>query len=62
MKLFATVRLTQEDDREPRDVDIINDKELLEEDDEDFEYMPSGKRYAYSREYKLAAIDYFQTI
>jgi hypothetical protein len=61
VKLFATIRLTQEDDREPRDIDIANDKELLEEDDKDFEYMPSGKQYVYSREHKLAAIDYFQT-
>jgi hypothetical protein len=61
VKLFATIRLTQEDDREPRDIDIANNKELLEEDDKDFEYMPSGKQYVYSREHKLAAIDYFQT-
>jgi hypothetical protein len=61
VKLFATIRLTQEDNGEPRDVDIANNKELPEEDDKDFEYMPSGKRYTYSREHKLAAIDYFQT-
>ena len=30
-------------------------------DDLDFEYLPT-KRYSYSREHKLAAIDYFQTI
>jgi hypothetical protein len=62
VKLFATIRLTQEDDGEPRDIDIVNDKELPKEDDEDFEYMPSGKRYVYSQEHKLTAIDYFQTI
>ena len=60
MKLFATIRLTQEDDGEPRDIDIVNDKELPKEDDEDFEYMPSGKRYVYSQEHKLTAIDYFR--
>jgi hypothetical protein len=59
MKLFATIRLTQEDNREPRDIDIINDKEVLDNEDNNFEYILSGKRYAYSREHKLAAIDYF---
>ena len=59
MKLFATIRLTQEDDREPGDIDIINDKEVLDDEDDDFEYILSRKRYAYSREYKLAAINYF---
>ena len=43
VKLFVTVRLAQEDNREPGDVNITNNKELLEEDDKDFEYMPSGK-------------------
>ena len=47
MKLFATICLTQEDDREPRDIDIINDKEVLDDEDDDFEYIPSRKRYAY---------------
>jgi hypothetical protein len=59
IKLFATIRLTQEDNREPRDIDIINDKEVLDNEDNNFEYILSGKRYAYSREHKLAAIDYF---
>jgi len=61
VKLFATIRLTQEDDGEPGDIDIVNDKEVSDDEDDDFEYIPSGKRYAYSREHKLAAIDYFQT-
>ena len=61
MKLFATIRLTQEDDREPRDIDITNDKEVSDDEDDDFEYILSGKRYVYSREHKLTAIDYFQT-
>jgi hypothetical protein len=61
MKLFATIRLTQEDDREPRDINIVNNKEVLDNKDNDFEYIPSRKQYAYSQEHKLAAIDYFQT-
>jgi hypothetical protein len=61
VKLFATIRLTQEDDREPRDIDIINNKEVSDNKDDDFEYILSRKQYAYSREHKLAAIDYFQT-
>jgi hypothetical protein len=59
VKLFATIRLTQEDNREPRDINIINNKEVLDNKDNDFEYIPSGKQYVYSREHKLAAIDYF---
>jgi hypothetical protein len=62
VKLFVTIRLTQEDDREPGDIDIANDKEVLDNEDNDFEYILSRKQYAYSREHKLAAIDYFQTI
>jgi hypothetical protein len=61
VKLFVTIRLTQEDDREPGDIDIANDKEVLDNEDNDFEYILSRKQYAYSREHKLAAIDYFQT-
>jgi hypothetical protein len=59
VKLFATIRLTQEDYREPRDIDIVNDKEVLDNENNDFEYILSRKQYAYSREHKLAAIDYF---
>jgi hypothetical protein len=59
VKLFATICLTQEDDGEPGDIDIINDKEVLDDEDDDFEYILSRKRYVYSREHKLAAIDYF---
>ena len=62
IKLFVIIRLTQKDDREPGDIDIINDKEVSDNKDDDFEYILSRKRYAYSREHKLAAIDYFQTI
>jgi hypothetical protein len=48
IKLFATIRLTQEDNREPGDINITNDKEVSDDEDNDFEYIPSGKRYAYS--------------
>jgi Tc5 transposase DNA-binding domain len=60
VELFATVRLTQAEDGEPGDVDIVNGRVVLDEDEEDNDYVPS-RRYAYSREHKLAAIDYFQT-
>jgi hypothetical protein len=59
IKLFATIRLTQEDNREPRDINIINNKEVLDNKDNDFEYIPNRKQYAYSREHKLATINYF---
>ena len=58
VELFATVRLTQTEDGEPGDVDIANGRVILDEDEEDNDYVPS-RRYAYSREHKLAAIDYF---
>jgi hypothetical protein len=62
VELFAAVRLTQNNSGEPGDIDIANGRvELdLDLDDEDNDYVPS-RRYAYSREHKLAAIDYFQT-
>jgi hypothetical protein len=49
VKLFATIRLTQKENREPRDLDIINDRGIEEEDNDDFEYL-TIKRYVYSRE------------
>ena len=60
VELFAAVRLTQNDGGEPGDIDITNGRVELDPDDEDNDYVPS-RRYAYSREHKLAAIDYFQT-
>jgi RecJ-like exonuclease len=61
VQLFASVRLSQEEDGEPGDLDIVNNIGVDEDlDDLDFEYL-SIKRYSYSREHKLAAIDYFQT-
>jgi hypothetical protein len=61
VKLFATIRLTQHDDGEPGDADIANGRDIsLEDEEEELEYIPM-RRYAYSREHKLAAIDYFQT-
>jgi hypothetical protein len=67
LELFATVRLGQDDKGtgEPGDIDIANrrfpnlEEDEDDEDDED-DYTPT-KRYQYSREHKLAAIDYFQT-
>jgi hypothetical protein len=61
VKLFVTICLTQEDNGEPGDINIINNKEVSDNKDNNFKYIPSRKRYAYSREHKLAAIDYFQT-
>ena len=60
-QLFASVRLSQHEDGEPRDFDIMNNTGVADDlEDPEFEYMPT-KRYSYSREHKLAAIDYFQT-
>lgn len=47
VELFATVRLAQAEDGEPRDVDIANGTVLLNEDQEENDYIPS-RRYAYS--------------
>ena len=58
--MFTIVRLVQSKDSEPRDTDVTNRRFVQEEDNEDTDYVPS-RRYAYSREQKLAAIDYFQT-
>jgi hypothetical protein len=64
IELFATVRLSQYDEAEPGDEDIANGTVAIDEDSEseadEYEYIPK-RRYAYSREHKLAAIDYFQT-
>jgi hypothetical protein len=61
IELFATLRLAQTDDGEPRDVDIVNKRVILEKDKEEedeYKYIPT-KQYAYSQEHKLATIDYF---
>jgi len=60
LELFATVRLGQDEEgsREPRDLDIANKRFPDLEDDKEEDYMPT-KRYQYSREHKLAAINYF---
>jgi hypothetical protein len=65
LELFATARLRQDEEGtgEPGDIDIANGRfPNLEEDEGEAEddYIPI-KRYQYSREHKLAAIDYFQT-
>jgi hypothetical protein len=62
VQLFASVRLSREEDGEPGDLDIINNTRVDNDlKDTEFEYILT-KRYSYSREHKLAAIDYFQTI
>ena len=43
IKLFATICLTQEDNGEPRDINITNDKEVLDNEDNDFKYILSRK-------------------
>jgi len=61
VELFATVRLTQSDDAKLGDIDIANGITIMEEDEEDEIDYILGRRYTYSQEHKLAAIDYFQT-
>jgi hypothetical protein len=67
LELFATVRLGQDDKGtgEPGDIDIANRRfpnlEEDEDDEDDEDDYTLTKRYQYSREHKLAAIDYFQT-
>jgi hypothetical protein len=41
IKLFASIWLAQEDDGEPRDIDIVNGRAVLEEiaEEEDFDYI-----------------------
>jgi hypothetical protein len=54
--------LSQYDEAEPGDEDIANGMVIINEDSEseadEYKYIPK-RRYAYSREHKLAAIDYF---
>jgi hypothetical protein len=61
IELFTLVRLSQQEDGEPGDLDIVNNTGVDNDlDNSEFKYILT-KRYSYSREYKLAAIDYFQT-
>jgi hypothetical protein len=62
LELFASVRLAQEEDGKPGDVNIVNGRVIVNDDEQvdEVDYTPS-KRYSYSREHKLVAIDYFQT-
>jgi hypothetical protein len=50
--------LQQSEDAELGDLDAANGVEDENDEDEDEDYL-LGRRYAYSREHKLAAIDYF---
>ena len=62
IELFATVRLGQDNDGgEPGDIDIANGRMPDFDDSEEEEDYTPKKRYQYSQEHKLAAIDYFQT-
>jgi hypothetical protein len=58
-QLFAIVRLKQNEDKEPRDLNLVNNTGVDEDlDNPDSDYIPT-KQYSYSREHKLAAIEYF---
>jgi hypothetical protein len=49
----------QYDDGEPRDIDIANRRDIsFEDNEEELKYIPT-RRYTYSREHKLATIDFF---
>jgi Tc5 transposase DNA-binding domain len=69
LRYFAEFRMSGTDGGEPGDAETINreigesvgDEDIQAEDeDEEDEYKPR-RRYAYTREHKLAAIDYHQT-
>src|SRR6266516_386562 len=69
LRYFAEFRLSKTDGGEPGDEETVNreigksigeDEIRVEDDEEEDEYTPR-RRYAYTREHKLAAIDYFQT-
>jgi hypothetical protein len=60
LELFRTFRLEASDgEGEPGDNDLV-DVTVEEDDDSEDEYIPRH-RYAYPREHKLAAIEYFLT-
>src|SRR5271155_854134 len=65
LRYFAEFRLSKTDGGELGDEETVN-REIGESigeeevEDEEDEYIPR-RRYAYTREHKLAAIDYFQT-
>jgi hypothetical protein len=58
-QLFVIVRLEQNEDREPGDLNLVNNTGVDEDlDNPDGDYILT-KRYSYSREHKLATIEYF---
>jgi hypothetical protein len=59
-ELFVGVRISQatKTNREPGDKDIIEGRIPEDINNSDTNYEPS-KRYKYSREHKLATIEYF---
>jgi hypothetical protein len=60
VELFAAVQLSQYDNAEPGDLDIVNGRVIEEEEDVDDNDYTLLKRYSYTREHKLAAIDFYQ--
>jgi hypothetical protein len=60
VELFANFQLVTSSSGEPSDSDIANRVVVIEEleVEDESKYIPQ-RRYAYSREYKLAAINYF---
>jgi hypothetical protein len=61
VELFANFQLVTSSSGEPSDSDIANRVVVIEEElevEDESKYIPQ-RRYAYSREYKLAAINYF---
>ena len=57
-ELFTAVRLTQSENSKLGDIDIIQGRFPIVEENEEFDYILT-KRYTYSQEQKLAAINYF---
>jgi hypothetical protein len=61
VELFANARLRQDDNAELRDEDIVRGVIKEEELNADDSECLLRHRYFYTREHKLAAVDYFQT-
>ena len=58
LELFVTVRLRQIDKGEPGDKDLANRRFPNPDDENKYQEYEPRNRYRYSREHKLAAIDY----
>ena len=57
-ELFASIHISQAVDSEPGDQDDLEGRFLVNDNDSEEDYSPS-KCYKYTREYKLARIEYF---